>query len=330
MQIGLIGCGRIGYVHALSIDTIENSNLLMVSDPLVQNAERIANRFDAQMSSSDEIIASDAIDAIIIATPTPTHYDLIKSACEAGKAIFCEKPMDLDSNRIRKSIGFIESANVPFMTAFNRRFDKNFANIKARISDGHIGDVEILTILSRDPSPPPIDYIKSSGGIFKDMMIHDFDMARFLLGEEFISVHAVGSALVDPEIGKAGDVDTAAVTMTTESGKICQISNSRRATYGYDQRVEVHGSKGMLRAGNILENTVELSNASGIINANTEHFFLERYKEAYISELRYFVETINAGTPLCPSALDGLKAQLLAEAAERSMQNGEVTKPASN
>ena len=216
----------------------------------------------------------------------------------------------------------VAKANVPFLTAFNRRFDPNFAHVQSRIAAGDIGAVEIVTIQSRDPSPPPVSYIKSSGGLFRDMMIHDLDMARFLLGEEPTSVYAVGAALVDPAIGEAGDVDTAAVTLTTASGKICQISNSRRASYGYDQRIEVHGADGMLRAENMLENTVQLATSDGFRAAPAQHFFLERYAEAYRREMAHFVSAVRDSTPVSPSIEDGLRAQVLADAAAESLEKG--------
>ena len=322
MRVGIIGCGRIGAVHANSIKSIASAGLIAVSDPLAASAERLAAKTGAQIRQADQIIEADDIDAVVIATPTTTHYDLIHSVAAAKKAIFCEKPIDMDADRIRDCMKIVEENNVAFMAGFNRRFDLNFANVQARIAAGEIGDVEIVTILSRDPSPPPIDYVKTSGGLFRDMMIHDFDMARFLLGEEPISVHAVGSCLINAEIGIAGDVDTAATTLKTASGKICQISNSRRATYGYDQRIEVHGSKGLLRAGNVLENTVECATASGFNQAPAMHFFLERYEAAYIAELAYFIECLETGKSPKPSAEDGLKAQLIADAANISMNEG--------
>lgn len=324
MKLGIIGCGRIGNVHGLAVEKIDNASVCAVNDPFEKNAISLAEKIGAKVGSTEEIISNSDIDAIVIATPTTTHYDLIHQAANAGKAIFCEKPVDLDSDRIRDCITVVEENNVPFMAAFNRRFDKNFANIQQRISDGAIGNVEILTILSRDPAPPPIEYIKTSGGIFRDMMIHDFDMARFLLNEEPISIHATGAALIDEEIGAAGDIDTAAVTLTTASGKICQISNSRRASYGYDQRIEVHGSKGMLRAENIRENTVEIATETGFSTARAELFFLERYAEAYTSELRHFVDSVKGGTKPSPSIEDGLKAQLIADAAAVSFNEKRV------
>jgi myo-inositol 2-dehydrogenase/D-chiro-inositol 1-dehydrogenase len=212
----------------------------------------------------EEVVEAGDVDAILVCTPTTTHADLIERGARAGKAVFCEKPVDLSSARIETCLGIVEKAGIPLMIGFNRRFDPNFASLRRRLADGEVGEVELVTILSRDPGPPPVSYIATSGGLFRDMMIHDLDMARFLLlGDEPVEVHAVGSSLVDPAIGQAGDVDTAAVLLKTSKGRIVQISNSRRATYGYDQRIEVHGSKGMIRAGNIHRTTVEVANAVG-------------------------------------------------------------------
>jgi myo-inositol 2-dehydrogenase/D-chiro-inositol 1-dehydrogenase len=322
LRIGLLGCGRIGQVHARSIKGITGAKVIAVSDAFEASAQALADAAGAQVRSTEAIIASADIDAVVIGTPTDTHYELIHAAAKAGKAIFCEKPVDMSADRIRDCIKVVEAAGVPFLTAFNRRFDPNFANIQARLRAGEVGAVEIVTILSRDPAPPPVSYIKSSGGIFRDMMIHDFDMARFLLGEDPVLVFAVGSALVDPAIGAAGDVDTAAVTLTTASGKICQISNSRRATYGYDQRIEVHGAKGMLRAENMLENTVEVATSEGFRKAPAQNFFLERYEAAYRAEMLHFVDAVNGGTAPSPSLKDGLLAQLMADAAAQSLQTG--------
>ena len=324
LNFGILGCGRIGQVHGLAIQSIPCAKVSAVSDPFDDNAQKLAAITGAKVMSADTLISSTDVDAVIIATPTTTHFDFIHAAAKAGKAIFCEKPIDMDADRIRQCIDVVGKHDVPFMTGFNRRFDRDFSTVQKRIASGEIGDVEIVTILSRDPSPPPLDYIKTSGGLFRDMMIHDFDMARFLMGEEPNSIHAVGSVLVDPQIGKAGDVDTAAVTLTTPSGKICQISNSRRATYGYDQRLEVHGSLGMLRAENVLQNGVELASEAGFARAATEPFFLERYRDAYAAELAHFVACIEAGNHPYPNAEDGLKAQLMADAATKSLQTGEV------
>jgi len=322
IKFGILGCGRIGQVHAETLMRLENARLVAVSDAVPAAAQALAEKTAATVQTTDGIIANPDIDAIVIGTPTDTHFDIIHAAAKAGKAIFCEKPVDMSAARIRDCIDIVTAHNTPFMTAFNRRFDPNFAHLQGRIAAGDIGAVEIVTILSRDPNPPPISYITSSGGIFRDMMIHDFDMARFLLGEEPVTVFAVGAALVDPAIGAAGDVDTAAVILTTATGKICQISNSRRATYGYDQRVEVHGSKGMLRAENQREHTIEIATESGFCSAPTQNFFLERYGAAYRSELGQFVTALTAGTAPSPSISDGLRAQLLADAAQESLTTG--------
>ena len=324
LRIGLLGCGRIGQVHARSISQIDGAMVSAVADAFAAPATALAAKTGAQVLDPQALIDSADVDAVVIGSPTDTHYDLIHAAAKAGKAIFCEKPVDMSADRIRDCIKVVEAAGVPFLTAFNRRFDPNFANIQSRITAGEIGAVEIVTILSRDPSPPPVSYIKRSGGLFRDMMIHDLDMARFLLGEEPVSVYAVGSAQVDPEIGKAGDVDTAAVTLTTASGKICQISNSRRASYGYDQRVEVHGSVGMLRADNMLENTVEIATRTGFSKAPAQQFFLERYETAYRTEMAHFVQAVAGATPISPNIQDGLRAQLLADAASQSLVLGQV------
>ena len=322
LNIGILGCGRIGQVHALTISRLDAVRVVAVADPVPAAAETLAARTGAQVMEAQALIDSASVDAVVIATPTDSHYDLIHAAARAGKAIFCEKPVDMSADRIRDCIKVVETAGVPFMTAFNRRFDPNFAELQRRLRGGEIGQVELVSITSRDPAPPPISYIERSGGIFRDMMIHDFDMARFLLGEDVVQVFAVGSALVDPAIGAAGDIDTAAVTLTTTSGAICQITNSRRATYGYDQRIEVHGSLGMLQAGNVRENTVEVANGTGFRSSPTQHFFLERYQAAYRAEVTLFAQCVAAGTPMTPSIRDGLAAQILADAAARSHATG--------
>lgn len=327
LNIGLLGCGRIGQVHARSLMRLGSARLAAVADAVAPAAQTLADTTGAQVRDADQIIAADDIDAVILCTPTDTHYDLIHSAARAGKAIFCEKPVDMSADRIRDCIKAVSAAGVPFLTAFNRRFDPNFANLQSRIAEGEIGEVEIVTILSRDPAPPPLSYIQSSGGIFRDMTIHDFDMARFLLGEEPVQVFAVGAALVDPDIGAVGDVDTAAVTLTTASGRICQISNSRRASYGYDQRIEVHGSRGMLRAENVLENTVECATEAGFRRAPAQHFFLERYEAAYLAEMAHFIAALEQGQPPRPDITDGLRAQLLADAATESLKTGRPVTP---
>ncbi|PWK62328.1 inositol 2-dehydrogenase [Roseicyclus mahoneyensis] len=323
LRIGLLGCGRIGQVHARAIKATEGATVMAVADALPEAADALAATTGAEVRSVDAILTATDIDAVVIGTPTDSHFDQIMGAAANGKAIFCEKPVDMSVDRIRICLDAVQKAGVPFLTGFNRRFDPNFASLRARIRDGAIGAVELVTITSRDPAPPPVSYIARSGGLFRDMMIHDFDMARFLMGEEFVRLHAMGSALVDPAIGEAGDVDTAAVILTTASGRICQISNSRRAAYGYDQRIEVHGALGMLRAENQLETTVELATANGFARAPAQHFFLERYEAAYLAEMRAFVAAVIAGTDPQPGIEDGLRAQMLADAATRSRETGQ-------
>jgi myo-inositol 2-dehydrogenase/D-chiro-inositol 1-dehydrogenase len=322
LRIGLLGCGRIGQVHARSIRALDGAEVVAVADAVPAAADTLAAQTGAAVREAEALLASDDVDAVVIGTPTDTHFDLIHGAAKHGKAIFCEKPIDMSVDNIHACIEAVGAAGVPFMTGFNRRFDPNFAALRARIAAGDIGAVELATITSRDPAPPPVSYIERSGGLFRDMMIHDFDMARFLMAEEFVRVHAVGAALVDPAIGAAGDVDTAAVILTTASGRICQISNSRRAAYGYDQRIEVHGEKGMLRAENQLETTVELATEAGFRRDPAQHFFLERYEAAYLAEMRRFVEAVTGGAAPDPGIEDGLKAQILADAATRARETG--------
>jgi len=323
LNIGILGCGRIGQVHGATLQSMTTARAAAVSDFVPEAADALAAKLGAKVMTSEEILRDPGIDAVIIGTPTTTHYDLIHEAAANGKAIFCEKPVDLSVDRIRDCLAVVKKAGVPFMTAFNRRFDPSFAHLQKQIADQVIGNVEIVTILSRDPSPPPIGYIKTSGGIFRDMMIHDLDMAWFLLGEEPIELTAAASCLVDPEIGTAGDFDTAVVTLKTASGKLCQISNSRRATYGYDQRIEVHGSAGMLRAENMLEHSVELATGQGFRSAATQPFFLERYAAAYRAEMVHFVDCITRDVQMTPTGEDGLRAQILADAADASARDGQ-------
>ena len=326
LRFGLLGAGRIGQIHGRNAAASPKGTLVAIADPFPKGAESLAAATGAEVRDIDAIFTSKDIDAVMICTPTTTHADFIERAAKAGKAIFCEKPVDLDAKRVEKTLKVVEKSGVALMVGFNRRFDPNFASLKARIDEGVVGNVELVTILSRDPGAPPVSYIATSGGLFRDMMIHDLDMARFLLGEEPVEVHAVGSSIVDPEIGKAGDVDTAAVLLKTASGKICQISNSRRATYGYDQRIEVHGSKGLLTAGNVLETTVKFASKSGISADPVQNFFLERYDAAYRNEMNAFIDAVMNKKAPNPSGHDGLMALVLADAAQKSHDTGKAVK----
>jgi myo-inositol 2-dehydrogenase/D-chiro-inositol 1-dehydrogenase len=318
MKIAIIGAGRIGKIHGGNIARRSDCRLTFVADADSAAAESLAGATGAKTASIDEILDSVDIDAVAICSPTDTHADLIERAARAKKAIFCEKPIDLDVKRIRACLEVAKENSAALMIGFNRRFDPNFASLKRRVAEGAIGSVEIVAITSRDPAPPPIAYIARSGGLFRDMMIHDFDMARFILGEEPVAVSAMGSALVDDAIGNAGDIDTAVVIMETKSGRVAQISNSRRASYGYDQRIEAHGSNGMAHAANVRETSVEVAGANGFIRDKVLNFFLERYDAAYRNELDAFVNAVRTGVRPSPDGEDGLKANLLADAAYQS------------
>ncbi len=326
LRFGLLGAGRIGQVHGKNIAINPRAKLVAIYDPFEDAANSLAKATGAEVRDMDQIIKGKDIDVVVICTPTDTHSDLIERAAKAGKAIFCEKPVDLNVKRVEKTLKVVEQCGVALMVGFNRRFDQHFGALKARIDQGMAGNVELVTILSRDPGAPPVSYIERSGGLFRDMMIHDLDMARFLLGEEPIEVHAVASSIVDPAIGKAGDVDTAAVLLKTKSGKICQISNSRRATYGYDQRIEVHGSKGLLTAGNVHETTVKFASGAGVTADPVQNFFLERYNPAYQNEINAFIDAIEKKVAPSPSGHDGLMALVLADAATKSHQTGKPVK----
>ena len=326
IRFGVLGAGRIGKVHARTIAASKNATVAYLADAMPKAAADLAAEVGARVASVADIIKAKDVDAILIATPTGTHADLIEAASNAGKAVLCEKPVSLSVERILACLKVVEKNKTNLMIGFNRRFDPNFADLEKRIRNGDIGNVELCTVISRDPSPPPADYVKGSGGLFRDMMIHDFDMARFLVGEEFVVVNALGSALVDKAIGEAGDVDTAAVQMQTASGKIAVITNSRRATYGYDQRMEVHGSKGMLRAGNVHNTTVELATGAGFTADPVMNFFTERYGQAYANEVNSFIGGMAKGVSARPNGHDGLQAQKLADAATESWQTGKPVK----
>ncbi len=326
VRFGVLGAGRIGRVHANTIAGSGRASVAYVADAMPEAATSLAAAVGAGVASVDDIIAARDVDAILIATPTDTHADLIEAAARAGKAILCEKPVSLSVERIEQCLKVVEEAGVPLMIGFNRRYDPNFQSLERRLRAGDVGEVELVTIISRDPAPPPVSYIERSGGIFRDMMIHDFDMARFLVGEDFVTVHALGSALVDPAIGAAGDVDTASVQMQTASGRIVVITNSRRATYGYDQRIEVHGSKGMLRAGNVHMTTLERADGGGFTADVIQNFFIDRYAGAYAAEIAAFLDAVEKGTHPHADGHDGLMAQKLAEAATQSRQTGQAVR----
>ncbi len=328
VRFAILGAGRIGQVHARAVAGAQGATLVAISDPYAEAAQAVADRYGCDIRTIDDIAAADDVDAVAICTPTDTHADLIEKFARAGKAIFCEKPVDLGVGRVKRALATVEAEGATLMVGFNRRFDPDFMAVKSAIDEGRIGEVEMVTVISRDPGAPPADYIKVSGGIFRDMTIHDFDIARWLLGEEVETVQAAASVLVDPEIGKLGDFDSVNVILRTASGKQCVITNSRRAAYGYDQRIEVLGSKGMVAARNTAEANVELADESGITTPPLLNFFMSRYTAAYANEIAAFVAAVAEGAPTPTTGEDGLKALLLAEAALLSVAEGRVVRVA--
>ena len=323
VNFALLGAGRIGRVHAKAVSGNPDAKLVAVADAFPAAAQSIAAQYGAEVRTIDEIEAARDIHAVVICTPTDTHADLIEKFARAGKAIFCEKPVDLDIARVKACIDVVKETDAKLMVGFNRRFDPHFMAVKQAIDDGRIGKVEMITITSRDPGPPPLDYIGRSGGIFRDMTIHDFDMARFLLnGEAIASVSAHAAVLVDPAIGAAGDYDSVTVILETLSGRQVVISNSRRATYGYDQRIEVHGSFGSASAENQRPISIEVATAEGYTRPPLHDFFMTRYTEAYANEIAGFIAAIESGALISPSGEDGLLALQLADAALESVRTG--------
>ena len=324
LRFGILGAGRIGKVHARAVASDSGAQLVAVADAIGAAAEALAGAYGADVRTIDGIINGDDIDAVIICTPTDTHADLIEAAVRAGKAVFCEKPVDLDVQRVRDVLKVVAAEKGTLMVGFNRRFDPDFMAVKAAIDSGKVGKVEMVTISSRDPGAPPHDYITRSGGIFRDMTIHDFDMARWLLGEEVETVQAAASVLVDKKIGELGDYDSVNVILRTKSGRQAVITNSRRATYGYDQRIEVLGSAGAVSALNMAEANIEIATADGFQRPPLLNFFMTRYIAAYANEIAGFIAAVTNGTATPTTGEDGLLALVLADAALKSVKTGQV------
>ena len=324
IEVALFGAGRIGRIHAANLARQPGVRFKYVVDVNADAAKEVAVLHGGKAASVEEALADESVRAVVIGYSTDTDADLIMRSAAAGKAIFCEKPVDLTIDRARDCAKAVKDAGVLCMIGFQRRYDPTFCAVKDKLANGDIGTPETLVVTSRDPGPPPVSYIKVSGGIFKDMLIHDFDIFRWILDDEAVSVHATGSCLVDPAIGDAGDIDTTAVTIRTKRGRICQINTSRRAAYGYDQRFEVLGSGGMLQAGNHTPTEAVLYAAGGVSSDKPERFFLERYRVAYAREMEHFFDVLtNGGTPRT-TVEDGLKALELAEAATTSWREQRV------
>ncbi len=326
-RIAVFGCGRIGRMHADNLARHPRTELVSVFDVVADAARQTAAAPGAKAAASvNEIMEDGGIDAVLIASPTDTHVDLLTRAAKAGKAVLCEKPIDLDMARVEACWAEIGNLDPMIMLGFNRRFDPTFMELRKRLQDGAVGKLEQLTITSRDPGPPPAAYIKVSGGLFRDMTIHDFDLARYFAGD-IISVHATGANLVDPEIETLGDIDSAMITMRAASGALIHISNSRRAVYGYDQRIEAFGENGMLQAGNQRGTSLSYWGDGGTdVKDPVMDFFIERYTLAYIAEIDHFVDcTEKRQTPLA-GFKEGLEALRLADAAYESLRTGQTIK----
>jgi myo-inositol 2-dehydrogenase/D-chiro-inositol 1-dehydrogenase len=324
--ICIFGAGRIGKLHAANILATSRARVVSVVDVNLDAATALAAASGARAGTNvEEALAFDDVDAVVICAPTNLHVHLILASARMGKGILCEKPIDLDIMRVDACLSEMERYAVPFAVGFNRRFDPTIARMKRSIDEGEIGNVEILIITSRDPAPPPVEYVRTSGGYFRDSTIHDLDLARWMLGEEPISVSAFGSNLVDPEIGEEGDFDTAITSLRTATGKLCQINNSRRATYGFDQRVEVFGSAGMMQTLNQPE-TGLLRYGTGATAAQDplKNFFLERYEESFRKELDDFLDAVEVGHAPAVTGEDGRQALKLADAAELSARTGKT------
>lgn len=324
VTVGIIGAGRIGKVHTQSIcNYVRNARIKTVADPFMNDqTESWLKDMGAEGTTKDyhDILNDPEIDAVLICSSTNTHSPISLEAIAAGKHVFCEKPIDHDLSKIKQVVEALKGSNIKYQVGFNRRHDHNFAAVKQAINDGKVGDVHIIKITSRDPEPPSAQYAAVSGGMFLDMTIHDFDMVRYLAGCDAEEIYVQSAVLVDPAIGEAGDVDTAVITLKMENGSIAVIDNSRRAAYGYDQRAEVFGSKGMVSTGNDTLSTAVLSNADGITGEKPLYFFLERYMQSFATEIKGFISAIENNTPTLVGVEDGLKPVLMGIAAKKSVE----------
>ena len=323
LTFGIIGAGRIGKLHADNLlNRVEGARLKAITDPFLD--EDWAAYRNIQLTGKDHriMLEDPEIDAILIGSPSTEHAPQLIECAQAGKHIFCEKPIALDPIIIRNALAEVDKSGIKLQVGFNRRFDPNFSAVQQQVASGALGDPHIIRITSRDPAPPPAEYVAGSGGMFLDMTIHDFDMARFLSGGEVTEVHAYGAVMVDPDIGKAGDIDTAVISLKFDNGALGIIENSRKAVYGYDQRVEVFGAKGTAMADNNTPTSMVVLNESGIIRDKPFYFFLERYEKAFVAEMQAFVDAIREDKPTLVSGKDGLVPVLIAMAAKESLKTG--------
>lgn len=330
LKVGIIGAGRIGRVHSESISKyVKGAEIKAISDvKITEELTAWAKSMGIPEVYDDykKILQDSEIDAVLVCSSTNTHAPISIEAAQAGKHVFCEKPVDADPAKIREVLAAVEKAGVKFQVGFNRRFDHNFKAIKDRVAAGDIGEPHVIRVTSRDPEAPPIEYVKVSGGMFFDMTIHDFDMIRYLSGSEVEEVFAVGTVLVNPEIGKAGDIDTAVITLKLKNGAIGVIDNSRKAAYGYDQRAEVFGSKGAIHITNDTGSTAVFSDENGVVAEKPKYFFLERYMQSFADEISCFVDSVVNDKPTLVNGNDGLQPVLIALAAKKSLEENRPVK----
>ncbi|MBZ5858041.1 inositol 2-dehydrogenase [Flavihumibacter profundi] len=324
VNIAILGIGRIGKIHLKNmLRHFSGVNVVAVADVNFPADEFKKEFRDIFFSSQPaDVVSIPEVEAIVICTPTSSHAAMIEMAVKAGKHIFCEKPVDLSLERTRALVEMAKAAGVKLMLGFNRRFDPDFMEARKNIQAGRIGDIQVVKITSRDPGLPPLDYIKNSGGLFMDMAIHDFDMARYMMGKEVKEVYSKGLVLVDKQVADAGDIDTALTTLVFEDGTYAVIDNSRKAIYGYDQRIEIFGNKGMIQVDNNLHNRNIISDANGIHHALPLDFFMDRYAASYLGEMQHFIDALSNNAPLPVTGEDGLKATVIAVAAKKSVAEG--------
>ncbi|MFK0206462.1 inositol 2-dehydrogenase [Agrobacterium sp. NPDC090283] len=320
IELALFGAGRIGQVHAANAAAHPSIRLKYIVDPIEStDRARLAAATGAAIVDAETVFSDSTLQGVVIASSTDTHADILLRCAQAGKAVFCEKPISLDFATVRHVVERVEASNIPCLLGFQRRYDTNFCFVRDRIASGDAGKLEHVVMHTRDPSPPPRAYVERSGGMFRDQAIHDFDMARYLLGEEIATVYAVGNSLIDPDIAAAGDIDTAMITLTSRSGKFVQMVNCRRAPFGYDQRLEALCSREVLYVENRPQRGVTIADAGGFHTSPPMNYFIERFADAYRAEMSAFVDVIETGRAPLAGIRDGLEAQRLAEAAIASM-----------
>lgn len=327
LKIGIAGLGRIGKIHLNNLLELNNVEVIAVMDPSFEALKyAIGKGVESGLQNYKDLLEIKELEAIVICTPTNTHADYVEIAAKSGKHIFCEKPLDLNLQRINDVLKVVEKSKIKLMIGFNRRYDNEFCKVKSSVKSGFVGEPYLVKITSRDPAPPPIEYIKNSGGLFLDMTIHDFDMARFIVDKEIQEVYAKGEAFTDISISKAGDIDTAVIVLKYTDSTLAIIDNSRKAAYGYDQRLEVFGSKGMVQANNVMIDNNNLFTQNGVKSSLPMNFFMERYADAYKKEIIDFIDSVKNNKEVSVSGIDGLKSLQIGLAANKSLKENRPVK----